>query len=175
MKIPFGFIDGVLDRIVRTPQHRYQILTKRPMIMQRYFATRDVPRNAWLGVSVENKKHGLPRIDVLRSIPAEVRFLSIEPLLEDLGEFDLSGMSWIIVGGESGPRRARCGPIGCDRSNANAKCWASRSFSSSGAVTGTMESGERKRATGVCSMDAHGTNSRHKGAESDTHDEEEAL
>ena len=103
-KIPFGFIDGVLDRIVRTPQHRYQILTKRPMIMQRYFATRDVPRNAWLGVSVENKKHGLPRIDVLRSIPAEVRFLSIEPLLEDLGEFDLSGMSWIIVGGKSGPK-----------------------------------------------------------------------
>lgn len=58
--------------------------------------------NAWIGVTVENRKHGLPRIDDLRKVPAKVRFLSIEPLLEDLGEIDLSGIHWVIVGGESG-------------------------------------------------------------------------
>jgi len=60
--------------------------------------------NLWLGVSVEDRKHGLPRIDVLREIPAAVRFLSIEPLLEDLGELNLDGIDWVIVGGESGPK-----------------------------------------------------------------------
>lgn len=60
--------------------------------------------NVWLGVSVEDRKHGLPRITVLRALPAARRFLSIEPLLEDLGELDLSGIGWVIVGGESGPR-----------------------------------------------------------------------
>lgn len=59
--------------------------------------------NIWWGVSVEDRKHGLPRIDHLRQAPAKVRFLSIEPLLEDLGEIDLSGITWVIVGGESGP------------------------------------------------------------------------
>lgn len=57
----------------------------------------------WWGVSVEDRKYGLPRIDDLRNPPARVRFLSIEPLLEDLREFDLSGIDWVIVGGESGP------------------------------------------------------------------------
>lgn len=58
--------------------------------------------NIWLGVSVEDRKHGVPRIDILRDVPAAVRFLSIEPLLEDLGELDLEGIHWVIVGGESG-------------------------------------------------------------------------
>lgn len=58
--------------------------------------------NVWLGVSVEDRKYGLPRIDHLREVPAAVRFLSIEPLLEDLGELDLTGIHWVIVGGESG-------------------------------------------------------------------------
>lgn len=102
--IPFEYIDSVLEVVFSTPQHRYQILTKRPDIMAAYFLTRNAPENAWLGTSVENKKHGLPRIGILRQIQAKVRFLSIEPLLEDLGEFNLSGMSWVIVGGESGPR-----------------------------------------------------------------------
>jgi protein gp37 len=57
----------------------------------------------WWGVSVENRKHGLPRIDALRDAPAKVRFLSVEPLLEDLGEVDLTRIDWVIVGGESGP------------------------------------------------------------------------
>lgn len=72
--------------------------------MENYFRTRTVPTNTWLGTSVENQKHGLPRIAILRRIKAGVRFLSIEPLLEDLGTFDLTGMSWVIVGGESGPK-----------------------------------------------------------------------
>jgi protein gp37 len=63
-----------------------------------------VPPNAWLGVSVENRKHGIPRIDVLREVDATIRFLSVEPLLEDVGRMNLSDIHWVIVGGESGPR-----------------------------------------------------------------------
>ena len=57
----------------------------------------------WWGVSVENRKHGLPRVELLRQSPAQFRFLSVEPLLEGLGTIDLTGISWVIVGGESGP------------------------------------------------------------------------
>ncbi len=101
-RVPFDFINKVMETIRKSPQHTYQILTKRPKVMQKYFATRDVPKNAWLGVSVENKKHGVPRIDVLRKINAKTRFLSVEPLLEDIGKVDLSDIHWVIVGGESG-------------------------------------------------------------------------
>ena len=59
--------------------------------------------NVWLGVTVEDRRYGLPRIEHLRQVPARVRFLSVEPLLEDLGPLDLSGIHWVIVGGESGP------------------------------------------------------------------------
>lgn len=100
--VPFAFIDKVMETIRKTPQHIYQILTKRPETMAKYFARRKVPANVWLGVTVENKKHGLPRIDALRRIDAGVKFLSVEPLLEDLGKVDLSGIQWVIVGGESG-------------------------------------------------------------------------
>lgn len=102
--IPFSFIDSVFEVIKNSPQHTFQILTKRSGNMARYFKNRVVPENAWLGVSVENVKHGLPRINDLRRVNAKVRFLSIEPLLEDLGEIDLRGISWVIVGGESGPK-----------------------------------------------------------------------
>lgn len=102
--VPFAFIDRVVDTISQTPQHTYQILTKRPERMARYFAGRDTPGNAWLGVSVENKKHGVPRVAILRDIIATVRFLSAEPLLEDLGVLDLGGINWVIVGGESGKK-----------------------------------------------------------------------
>lgn len=103
-KVPFDYIDQVFSTIERTPQHIYQILTKRAARMAKYFATRPVPSNAWLGVSVEDRKYGLPRIDHLRKVGANVRFLSIEPLLESLGEADLSDIHWVIVGGESGPK-----------------------------------------------------------------------
>ena len=103
-KVPFDFIDSVMETIRQTPQHTYQILTKRPARMERYFVRRDVPKNAWLGVSVENQRHGVPRIDALRRIHAGVRFLSCEPLLEDLGQIDLREIHWVIVGGESGKK-----------------------------------------------------------------------
>lgn len=64
--------------------------------------------NVWVGVSVENRKHGVPRIAHLRSVPAAVRWLSCEPLLEDLGDVDLAGIDWVVVGGESGPLARRC-------------------------------------------------------------------
>lgn len=102
--IPNEYIDRVFDTIRAAPQHRYQILTKRPERMEEYFKTREVPSQAWLGVSVENRKYGLPRIPILRRVNAKVRFLSVEPLLEDLGTFDISDLSWVIVGGESGPK-----------------------------------------------------------------------
>lgn len=102
--IPFNFIDQVFDIIQQTSMHTYQILTKRPAQMKNYFNAKHctVPHNAWLGVSVENRKQGLPRVNLLRNIPCQTRFLSCEPLLEDLGNFDLSGIHWVIVGGESG-------------------------------------------------------------------------
>jgi protein gp37 len=104
--IPDAYLDQVFDTIARAPQHTFQVLTKRAERLPEYFSTRQRPRNVWLGVSVEDRKYGLPRIDVLRKVDAAVRFLSIEPLLEDLGDLNLDGIDWMIVGGESG-RKAR--------------------------------------------------------------------
>jgi protein gp37 len=103
-RVPFQFIDRVFATIAATPQHKYQVLTKRPIRMEMYFRNRIVPNNAWLGTSVEDRKYGVPRISILQEIHAAIRFLSIEPLLEDVGELDLRGISWVIVGGESGPK-----------------------------------------------------------------------
>lgn len=100
--VPFSFIDKVIDIIYRTPQHRYQLLTKRADRMAEYFLTHNVPQNVWLGVTVEAKS-SKPRIDSLRVLDAPIRFLSCEPLIEDLGELDLNNIDWVIVGGESGP------------------------------------------------------------------------
>jgi protein gp37 len=87
--------------------HTYQILTKRAGRMQKLLKGKlrfaAVQPHIWWGVSVENRQHGLPRIDLLRGSPAQVRFLSIEPLLEHLGPVNLQGINWVIVGGESGP------------------------------------------------------------------------
>jgi protein gp37 len=86
--------------------HTYQILTKRSERMAEFLETKlrplSVEPHVWWGVSVEDRRHGLPRIDHLRHAPASVRFLSVEPLLEGLGTLDLTGISWVIVGGESG-------------------------------------------------------------------------
>jgi protein gp37 len=123
-EVPDAFIDRVLAVARQTPRHTYQILTKRAERLPEFFASRSVPPNVWLGVTVEDRRHGLPRIDVLRRVPARVRFLSVEPLLEDLGPLDLDGIQWVIVGGESGPEarpmrpewalavRDRCRPAG---------------------------------------------------------------
>jgi len=100
--VPVEFLDRVFDVIRRTPHHTYQILTKRAERMSRYFETIEAPTNAWIGVSVEDKKYGVPRIQHLRDVAATVRFLSVEPLLEDVGPLDLTDIHWVIVGGESG-------------------------------------------------------------------------
>ena len=102
-KVPFEFIDKVMATIRQTPQHRYQILTKRAERMAEYFETRAVPENVWVGVTVEAES-SKQRIDCLRQIPASVHFLSCEPLLQSLGQIDLKGIEWVIVGGESGPQ-----------------------------------------------------------------------
>lgn len=102
--VPFDYIEKIFDTIAKTPQHTYQILTKRADRLAEFFAQRSVPSNAWLGVSVEDQKYGLPRIDYLRMVDAKIRFLSIEPLLEHLGEINLAEIHWVIVGGESGPK-----------------------------------------------------------------------
>lgn len=102
--IPDSYIDKVLSVIKDTPRHKYQILTKNAVRLPLYFKNNPVPENAWIGVSVENKAHGLPRVTELRNTPAKIRFLSIEPLLEDLGDINLDGIHWVIVGGESGPQ-----------------------------------------------------------------------
>ncbi len=103
-KVPFSFIDRVMKTIELSPQHAFQILTKRAERMRKYFSKRTVPTNAWIGVSVEDKEYGKPRIAELRKIDAKTRFLSIEPLLEDLGKLNLKGIHWVIVGGESGAK-----------------------------------------------------------------------
>lgn len=99
--VPYEFIDKVMDVISRTPKHKYQILTKRAERMAEYFANRPIPANAWLGVTVEVERTKF-RIEYLRELNAKVKFLSCEPLLSDLGQINLSGIDWVIVGGESG-------------------------------------------------------------------------
>lgn len=131
--VPDAFIDSVFAVMAASGQHKYQVLTKRADRMADYaiglgtkagfarlqraarklgwslvfeglpLVSWPVP-NVWLGVSVEDRKYGVPRIDHLRRAPAAVRFLSVEPLLEDVGELDLSGIHWVIVGGESGAK-----------------------------------------------------------------------
>lgn len=102
-KVPFSFIDRIMEIIKQTPQHRYQILTKRASRMFDYFSQHEIPTNVWLGVTVECKA-SKKRIDYLRELNAKVKFLSCEPLVEDLGKLDLENIDWIIVGGESGPQ-----------------------------------------------------------------------
>jgi protein gp37 len=101
--IPDSFITKVMKVIESTQQHHYQLLTKRAERMAKYFQKRSVPPNAWLGVTVETQA-AKERIGHLRGLDAKIRFLSCEPLLEDLQKLDLDGIHWVIVGGESGPR-----------------------------------------------------------------------
>ena len=101
-KVPEVFIDQVFVTMEAASQHTFQVLTKRAERAAAYGSKRTIPDNVWIGVSVENKRHGIPRIDHLRSVSAKIRFLSVEPLLEDVGELDLTGIHWVIVGGESG-------------------------------------------------------------------------
>jgi protein gp37 len=100
--------DRLFELIRKTPNLMWQLLTKRASNIERFLPSDwgDGYHNVWLGVSVENKSQGLPRINILKNIPAKVRFLSAEPLLENLGTINLENIHWVIAGGESG-RQAR--------------------------------------------------------------------
>lgn len=101
-RVPLDFIRRVFEVISDTPQHTYQILTKRSTRLRRVAGRLPWPENLWMGVSVENAQV-LSRVDDLREVPAKVRFLSCEPLLGPLEGLDLTGIGWVIAGGESGP------------------------------------------------------------------------
>lgn len=104
--VPATYIENACEVMARADWHVYQLLTKRSSRLREMSSgslERFAPlRHIWWGVSVEDRKHGIPRIEDLRNAPVSVRFLSIEPLLEDLGEISLQGIDWVIVGGESG-------------------------------------------------------------------------
>lgn len=102
-KVPVAFVQEVFEVIAATPQHTYQVLTKRSARLRRLAGQLLWPSNLWIGVSVENAAQ-LGRVDDLREVPAAVRFLSCEPLLGPLEELELDGIDWVITGGESGPR-----------------------------------------------------------------------
>ena len=100
--VSLEFIRRVFDVMERTPRHTYQVLTKRPEIALDHASTLPWPANVWLGTSVETALY-YERIRILRKIPAQVRFLSLEPLLGPLPRLPLTAIHWVIVGGESGP------------------------------------------------------------------------
>jgi protein gp37 len=105
--VPDEYIKAVVDVMCIAKWHTFQVLTKRAERMQQLLASSlgyaALQKHIWWGVSVEDKKYGVPRIKSLQKTPASVRFLSIEPLLEDIGPIPLEGIHWVIVGGESGP------------------------------------------------------------------------
>ncbi|MFJ8963642.1 DUF5131 family protein [Lentzea sp. NPDC102401] len=102
-KVPLGFVRDVFQVIAETPRHTYQVLTKRSVRLRKVADKLDWPANLWMGVSVESAAV-LSRVEDLRAVPAEVRFLSCEPLLGPLGDINLDRIDWVIAGGESGPR-----------------------------------------------------------------------
>jgi protein gp37 len=112
-EVPREFIDQVFDTMERADWHVFQLLTKRSSLMRRYLRNRypdgRCPRHIWCGVSVEDRQ-ARSRIVHLRGSPAGARFLSIEPLLGPVGELDLTGIDWVIAGGESGPKARAMNP-----------------------------------------------------------------
>jgi len=102
-EVPLDFLYQVFDVMNETPQHTYQILTKRSQRLEKVAGELDWPSNVWMGVSVESDRYRF-RINQLRRVPAAVRFLSLEPLLGPLPDLDLTDIDWVIVGGESGPK-----------------------------------------------------------------------
>lgn len=105
-KVPLHFIKSVFEVMNECPQHTFQVLTKRPHIAEQYHRQLYWSDNIWMGTSVENSEF-ISRIRSLTRVPARVRFLSLEPLLGPLSRLPLSGIDWVIAGGESGPRARR--------------------------------------------------------------------
>lgn len=99
--LPFEFIKDVFKVMNDNPKHTFQVLTKRSQILEQYSQQLNWTKNIWMGVTIEDKD-ALYRADNLRNTGAQIKFLSCEPLLSDLGEIDLNGINWVIVGGESG-------------------------------------------------------------------------
>ena len=106
-ELPDTYIQSVAEVMKKGDWHTYQVLTKRAsrlkVLLNGSLNAHAKLKHIWWGVSVEDRSHGFPRIEELRQSDASVRFLSVEPLLEDLGEIDLTRIHWVIVGGESGP------------------------------------------------------------------------
>lgn len=100
--VPIDFIKDVFEVMASTPQHTYQVLTKRAERLESLSSELNWPENVWMGVSVENSDY-VSRIDCLRNTGAAVKFLSLEPLLGPLDALNLESVDWVIVGGESGP------------------------------------------------------------------------
>jgi len=100
--IPFDYVEQIFDVMRRAHQHVFQILTKRSKKLVRAYKRLNWPENVWMGVTVESRPY-LYRINDLRKIDARIKFLSLEPLLGPLVDIDLTGIDWVVVGGESGP------------------------------------------------------------------------
>jgi protein gp37 len=107
--VPLGFIQRIFGVMEETPQHTYQILTKRAERLRELSAKLKWPRNVWMGVSVESQKYW-SRVEHLRHTGAHVRFLSLEPLLGPISTLDLDDIQWVIAGGESGPKARPMSP-----------------------------------------------------------------
>jgi len=107
-RVPDEYIIKVVHVMILAQWHTFQVLTKRgdrlANLLRGKLKFASEAKNIWWGVSVENRRDGIPRIKHLQEAPAAVRFLSVEPLLEDVGTLNLAGIAWVIVGGESGPR-----------------------------------------------------------------------
>lgn len=101
LEVPMEFVHDVFEVIRETPQHTYQVLTKRSKRLADIGSSLDWPDNLWMGVSIESERYSF-RADHLRLVPAAVRFISAEPLLGPLDNLDLDGIHWVIAGGESG-------------------------------------------------------------------------
>lgn len=113
-KVPLEFIDRIFDTMENADHHIYQVLTKRSSLMRNYvnkrYSSKPVPSHIWIGVSIEDHDHK-SRLNHLRNSNILVRFISFEPLLGSIGRVDLSGISWAIVGGESGPGARPMDPV----------------------------------------------------------------
>ncbi|MFG3679932.1 DUF5131 family protein [Micromonospora chalcea] len=109
-KVPLDFVEQVFEVMTATPQHTYQVLTKRTTRLAKLAPRLTWPANVWMGVSVEDQDQA-ERVDHLRQVPAGVRFVSAEPLLGPLDDLNLEGIDWLIAGGESGPG---CRPVDPD-------------------------------------------------------------
>lgn len=103
-RVPLSFVKQVFAVMADTPQHTYQVLTKRASRLPKVAERLEWPSNLWMGVSIEDASE-LPRVDDLRAVPVVIRFLSCEPLLGPLDDLDLRGIGWVIAGRESGPGR----------------------------------------------------------------------